>query len=234
MKRNLTKVSDDTLPPKGDYAPRYKDPSGNALHGVYVRQYKKTEDKLYINNGHLMSKYKYPRIERKFTSQMLNDFNLHLCGGWAWHGVNSDTVLIERVANKQKPMGFISTFTEKVDKLLGLIDNTNLEVMVRPSKYRSDQVEIAIANQGKLNDLFDLSSLMEDYIAYQNATGRIRKIEDHTCYSVVPEEIYRFAEYELKDFFSFDYVNHLEDWDIMITGLILGYPIETTVSIMWM
>ena len=78
--KKLEKISDD--PKSLKRIGRYKDEKGFSLHGIFKRTYSKTQDILFINNGHLMAKYKYPIIETKFNSPMLNAFNLHLCGGW--------------------------------------------------------------------------------------------------------------------------------------------------------
>jgi hypothetical protein len=112
MKNPLTKISNDLLEQERPYPGHYRDQNGIPLHGIYVRQYQKTEDKLIISNGNLMRKYKYPHINQTFHSPMLNDYNLHLCGGWRWWGVN-DIECITRVFNGKKPMRFWGTDDEE-------------------------------------------------------------------------------------------------------------------------
>lgn len=57
--RPLKKISNDSKSSKK--IGRYKGKDGYSLHGIFQRNYKKTQDILFISNGHLLSKYKYPK-----------------------------------------------------------------------------------------------------------------------------------------------------------------------------
>ncbi len=68
-----------------------------------------------------------------------------------------------------------------------------------------------------LRDLFDLDSLQRDYVNYVgNKAIDLKKIEDKTLDECIA---------------SFDYNNPEGDEEFIITGLVFGYPIESTVSI---
>lgn len=100
------------------------DANGEPLHGIYLTQYNKTEEKQIINNGNLLKKFRYPVIETDFSSPMLNDYNLHLYTSWSWTGVDP-MESITRVLDGKKPMGFWIVKNEEDYKycLAGQYDN---------------------------------------------------------------------------------------------------------------
>lgn len=108
----IKKISDDTPPINKHFRGRHRDASGEVMHGVYLREYKNTLHKLFINNGHIMNTYRYPKIDTMFHSLMLNAYNLHLCGGWHFPGVEQ-TECLTRVIAGLKPMGFWGTSDEQ-------------------------------------------------------------------------------------------------------------------------
>ena len=55
--------------------------------------------------------------------------------------------------------------------------------------------------------------------------GKIEKIEDF---------ILSLKNIEITSYLTSDYANPNTTKEIIITGLILGYPVETTVAILWM
>ena len=232
MKNPLTKISNDLLEQERPYPGHYRDQNGIPLHGIYVRQYQKTEDKLIISNGNLMRKYKYPRINQTFHSPMLNDYNLHLCGGWRWWGVN-DIECITRVFNGKKPMGFWGTDDEESynywlhggdDSKLLKFPNANFLYENSGYKY-----VIGVCAPGTFDDHFDLKVLAHDYCEYAKA------VKDSTSSSQIDALFY--GELKGKKIDTYLTVNHTHNitiGDTIITGLILGYPVETTASILWM
>lgn len=174
----LIKVSNDNPPsPKIPYQGRYKE-NGDVMHGIYIREYKKTIDKLFINNGNLMRKYKYPRIERHFSSPMLNDYNLHLCGGWAHHGVEMSESL-QRVIDGKKPMGDYSTFSlSELEYWKGIVQNTGLPHVFYKRPENSIN-EIGISTEGTFGTIFNLPNLIHDYQMYAKACGEPNSMLEH-------------------------------------------------------
>ena len=210
MEEGLIKVSDDPiidLPNKGPY----RDEDNNALHGIYIRNQDDTQEKLFINNGDLVRKYKYPNIRTEFKSEMVNDFNLHFCGEWTWPDVDYEYGLIDRVRRKKKPMGlYICDTRGELNKLKHTIRYLNLNITKKDK-------ELGFCQKGKLKDLFDLDSLQKDYSVYLGYKAiDFKKIADKTLDECIA---------------SFDYDNPKDDEELIITGLVFGYPIESTVSI---
>lgn len=210
MEKELIKVSNDPiidLPHKG----QYRDEDNNALHGIYIRNLDKTQEKLFINNGSLMRKYVYTNIKAEFRSGLVNDFNLHFCGEWSWPDIDYEYGLVDRVRRKKKPMGlFICDSRGELNKLKHTIRYLNLNITKKDK-------DLGFCQKGKLKDLFDLDSLQKDYLNYLGYKAiDFKKIEDKTLDECIT---------------SFDYNNPEDDEELIITGLVFGYPIESTVSI---
>jgi hypothetical protein len=210
MEKGLIKVSDDPaidLPNKGEY----RDENNNTLHGIYIRDYDNRQEKLFINNGSLMRKYQYPNIRTEFKSENVNDFNLHFCGEWNWPDVDHKYGLIDRVRRNLKPMGHIVCETRGgLNKLKHTIKYLKLNITTQ-------EKVLGFCQQGTLKDLFDLGPLQKDYFNYLGHEAiDIRKIEDKTLDECIT---------------SFDYDNPTNEEELIITGLVFGYPIESTVSI---
>ena len=184
----------------------------------WISESKARPDKLYIQNGNLMRKYKYPRIEQVFTSPLVNDYNLHLCGGWSWSGVSNDEC-ITRVLEYAKPMGYLHT-----DKDYPSMVEDRACVI----KATSANDEIGYSITGTFGEVFDLDALATDYIHFFEALGN----------SELNNQIYNSIQ-TLKDLpisrflGGYDYANPQDMYQLILTGLILGYPIETTFSIIW-
>ncbi len=210
MEEGLIKVSDDPiidLPHKGPY----RDGDNKTLHGIYIRDRDDTQEKFFVNNGELIRKYIYPIIKTVFQSEMVNDFNLHFCGEWAWPDIDSKYGLIDRVRRKKKPMGIYVCGTRgELNRLKHTMKYLNLNITKKDK-------ELGFCQKKSLKDLFDLDSLQKDYDNYlgRNAID-FKKIADKTLDECIA---------------SFDYDNPEDDEELIITGLVFGYPIESTISI---
>lgn len=225
MKTQLIKISEDKII-EAPYPGKYRGSNGTIMHGIYIRKYKNTMDKLFINNGHIVRKYKYPNIDQKFFSSKINDYNLHLCGGWVFKYVNKEEA-IGRVIKGLKPMGFL--VTTEIDQCVHFCKKSGLPYNIihshRPTKNHHI---IGISCKGTFDQNFNLQDLIADYINYASNVKTslpIKKIENF---------ILSLKNIEVASYLTSDYANPNTDQKLIVTGLILGYPIETTVSIMWM
>ncbi len=232
QKSPLTKLSDDKQPAESPYQPTHKDESGKPLHGIFKKDFKKTEHKMYINNGHLMITYKYPKVKREFSSPMLNDENMHLAGGWNFESKSDDKTLLNRVINKKKPSGFI--VEEDISKIKEVQEKANkagLETKINEEK-RNDQTyyELGFTQKGTFGDHFDIDALVKDYEKYWNPHNKdfVLPMDDF----INTDQLKGLKDKKLSSFLSFDYgKTDKSSEDNIITGLLLGYPIETTVAI---
>ncbi len=234
MKKQLIKISSDEQPLIIDCPGPYKDDNGNRLHGIYLRKNKLTIDKLFISNGNLIRKYKYPRIEEQFSSPMISDYNLHLCGGWSWQGVKYQES-ITRVVEGKKPMGFFSSrSSSEIDNLFENIKHgikkQDFKLIKTTSTIPGTDIqfyELGISTTKLFVDCFNLGALKTDYKQYANACN--------VPSNSIIEFIDLIKDNSISSFLQdYDYANPITNLNTILTGLILGYPINTTVSILWL
>jgi hypothetical protein len=199
------------------------------MHGVYLREYKKSFHKLFINNGHLMNLYRYPKIDAMFHSPMVNDHNLHLCGGWFFPGVK-DSECITRVVQGLKPMGFFITFEKKVyEHWLEICNESGLPYTSKMSE-KENRYEIGISVKGTFGEVFELSHLLHDHLSYINTASDINK--EKLC-SDVTSLIATLKNKTIAEYLDYEYANQSTPCAKILVGLMLGYPIESTASVLF-
>jgi hypothetical protein len=139
---------------------------------------------------------------------MNNDDNQELCGGWypLWlrkYPGGDDQAIIDRVSAGLKPIGVVSNN----DEIKYLINEKNLHY----EAMTTHDLLVIWKDDRKLSEIFDLESLHKDYLKWVG-----RRIAD---------EILEAGDICFKDL--------IDDWDDQgwLTGLILGYPIENTISL---
>lgn len=239
MKRPLIKISTDELAPEQrTRTGKYKDENGYALHGVYIRETKNCREKLYIDCGHLRGIYTYPKINSKFSSPYVNDHNLHLCGAWSFTGVQQSECLT-RVVEGKKLMGayIIQEKKEEYHQWREYCVNSGLPFKdILPEPGNHNFYEIIIARPEPLTELVDLDALQHDYRAY--AEGCKRR-ETRALIKQIDKELLKILttldEMKTKraaDYLQMDYANPKTAVQLMRTGLLLGFPIESTVSVL--
>ncbi len=185
-------------------------------HGIYIEKHRKTQTKKIYNEDYLLVRYLYQPHQTSFKNKMVNDINQHFCGAWSIRGLAlTDDALLARVLAGDKPMAVLSEkskarFCKYYKKINQLCFDSAIVYNSQSQFYH-----FLIAVKGKMKDLFDLPTLQKDY-------------ED--C--GIKISISAASEKSLKDYFS--------DWDagdigsetaLWETGLILGYPIENTISL---
>lgn len=186
----------------------------NKKHGVYIEKGKKYQTKKIYNNGYLMIKYLYQPLHINFKNKMVNDENQNFCGGWSMGKENlSDEMLFTRTIKGVKPLSVI--YGNKIQDLRKFID-----FKINKSKfYRKfsggHRPCLLIAPKGKMKDLFDLETLKEDY-SHNEIDIDITKVKNKTLLDY-------FWDWDAQDKDS-----KIKYWE---TGLILGYPIENTISL---
>ena len=184
-------------------------------HGIYIIENKKHQTKKIYNNGYLMATYLFQPHHIKFKNRMVNDMNQHFAGGWILNDLDlSDAALFKRIIKGKKPMAVI--YGDEKEDLRKYVEVRVSGTYRQAFKIlKNGKYYFAIAQKGKLKDLFDLKTLEEDY--------RNNGIEIDTD---------RVKNKTLKDYFM-DWDAQDEDSQIAYweTGLILGYPIENTISL---
>lgn len=186
-------------------------------HGIYIIPRKHWNTKqIWVNNYLVMT---YPRVPKRiqFQHAMVNDENQNLCGGWHLDWEDENDKILSRVADGLKPLGIAHAIESRaeVEQLVRQLEADGLDVKVTPSPVRG--WDIAVAHPGTLGEVFDLSTLAEDYVA----SGGISSDQ-------MAREIAQYTHRSLISFAGKYDVDAVPPW---VTGLILGYPVENTISL---
>lgn len=209
---------------------KWIDRDGNKVHGIYHRMLQKSEHTIVYTNGIMQRRYVYPRILRSFYSPLVNDYNLNFVGGWGgwFESAKAEAIeLINRVINGLKPAGFgagtrdLLAHLEKLAKQSGLATNLTLNDF-QPSW--GELWHLGAARKDKFGEAFDLPAVERDYARwgiYYPITERFSKIK----FSDLLVDYTKVGKPDI------DYASENKPFYLsMLTGLLLGYPLETTAS----
>lgn len=133
--------------------------------------------------------------------------NLDHCGGWA----SDDTYLLTAVQNSKKPA---AQYYYGYDSVPEIKTEKGIEVF---TKHISDW--IFITRSCSLKDLFDIDSIIYAY-------------KKHNIF-LDKADLMPYMEKPIMDLMKEEFfINQTTETEIVITGLMLGYPIESTASIL--
>ncbi|WP_071396610.1 hypothetical protein [Bacillus tuaregi] len=217
---------------KESYKGKYRNEQGFGLSGFYRRDYKENHEMVVMSNGHSLCRYKYPRgINIPFHSPMVSWMNLTFCGGYGvllenGEYAGSNMRLFETVANGLKPIGFIIVKINDLEEMIDKVKQSGLRYEI--SKIWTGDYEIGLANQGEVKKYFDLNKLVSSYRLYSDRIGYdLLTPKDE-------ESLLEINELELAYFIKgFDYASsQKKNWEHVLTGLLLGFPIESTVALL--
>lgn len=205
---------------------------GRVLHGMFELRGDKDTKLFVINGGNLMSWYDFPTIEHHFSSPMINYENLHLCGGWSWKWngpfkhyakMSENEILLHRVLNGLKPMAEIIGETAKVIEMKRTAEDRGFIAELLPIPQGRDEwwktrSILRVANPAAPEKLFNLDQLDADYAAY------FKKAD----FSHPPRFDFLRGK-KMRDVIDIDI-----DWGssagMHVVGLLLGFPIESTID----
>jgi hypothetical protein len=188
-------------------------------HGIYVTEHKRWNTKEIFNNGYRMIRYGHQPKLIRFRSPMVNDFNQHLCGGWSMFDIpDKSKATFDQLVTGRKPLCDIVYWYEAQT----LVMRSEFEKRGFPTYFDSRHLHgdrfvyrVTACHRGTLEKLFDLDALLLDYESSVSGVD-------------FAGEMWAYRSWELQDF--------LVNWDtpavpLWVTGLILGYPVENTISI---
>lgn len=194
-------------------------------HGVYIEEHKHWNTKKIYANGFLVRTYRrVPKII-EFYSPMVNDANQDLCGSWFMDdrmaaGVNKD--IMQRLIDDLKPLGQIGAHSKsEATTVLRHLKHAGLITHLQKNPFIREMWEVTACQDMAVGDIGDMNALMRDYA---QITDEMYPGWDEEIFDDIMENSQR----DLSDF--------LEEWDsppqpLWLTGLILGYPIENTISL---
>jgi len=145
-----------------------------------------------------------------------------------WYRLSTEYNIIQAVINGVKPIGFAISDREKTkDEFIKLITDAGLPHIVAPSEsFRPDlpeRYDINLCQHGKVGELFDLDDVIESYQLL------LELDPDADYYHNLKKQILKLRNRQLSDYLTdWDYANPKTDIDLILTGLLLGYPLEST------
>lgn len=189
-------------------------------HGVFIKEGRTFNIKIIYNKGHVMARYRNIPKKNHFKSTMVNDFNQHLCEGWFMAEMNTMSEVkkhvIQRVLDGKKPMGEVHV--SNIEQAKSLCKKFNPKKFF--CKFREfthpnpeNNFEVVFGVRGKLCEIFDLEELKKDYAYFRDIVEDIESKKDRNLSNYA---------------YCWDIDEGAELWE---TGLILGYPIENTISL---
>jgi hypothetical protein len=179
--------------------------------------YTKKGDKQIRNGKYVLLTYKNIPRDIQFKHPTINDYNQLLCGGFCFLP-DIEFEEVDRVVLGLKPVGISSTreLQKAQDKTKEII-NKGFLCSFEKSKF-NEFYFVTASPKGKLKDFFpDLEILAQDYERH-NLKFWANIIRD--CKEL--------------DFKVFHDNYNPDESPTCITGLILGYPIENTISLIHM
>lgn len=215
------------------------DGNGQPRNGVYLQTFKKTEAKRYIRNGNVLGTFRYPKIIPAFHSPLLNDYNQQLCGGWFWQNredgaprapfeSNSD-IILQRVIDGVKPLGGLVGWEDQQEKIASWNTQIAKAGLGLFTCQQGIKYSFVVCRPGILDELFEFEKLITDYVALDQKTTRQEVLGP-------PGTIEKFLNSIRKDtlekYLRFDHLHPHSTFDYIVTGLILGYPIENTYAVL--
>lgn len=164
-------------------------------------------------DGSTIRTYRFNNVA-EYQHPYLSWENLDHCGGWA----SDDTYLLSAVQNMKKPSAQYAVVNEPVPNIK---HDSNVEIYCMSEQIYNNYTrnQVYIARTCSLKDLFNIDSVID---AYKKQDISLEK-EDLMPYMEKP-----IMELMKKEF----YANQTSITEVVITGLMLGYPIESTASIL--
>ena len=172
---------------------------------------KRSKVRVIASDGHTLHTYRFNNIPF-FVHPLLSWANLDYCGDWAY----DKDYLLTAVQDGKKPVADITS-----DSLPDIAPSPDIDVCdpVPTTNGPYTWLHMIVARRGMLTDLFDLNKVVAAYAALGIEIG--------------PELLQPYFSTPLITLFQDRFwVNPrtLEEW--VVTGLGLGYPIESTASLL--
>ena len=192
-------------------------------HGVIVTIGGRHNSKTIWNRGHRMITYRNQPLRIRFKSRMVSDANQNLCGGWFMDGATGDTInreIEKRLIAGKKPLGVMTFWDEdatEAKSCAARLKSFGLAVRTHTG-WRSGQRIVEACQPLLVRDIGSMDDLAADYKAAGVYTDAIMR-----------SEISLYGRRSLKSFLGGNWdVESCPEW---LTGLMLGYPVENTISI---
>lgn len=210
----------------------YRDTNGKRVGGLIKFTDHNVEVMICLNKGWNMRTYPYPRVKIPFSSPMVRWWNLFYCGGFGIRDPNdvdlsTNEELIDAVIAKKKPIGFASLFDEKLQPFVDKVKSTGLPYHVKASGFRPGHYFLGVCQTTTFGETFNITLWLMSYTLMSHAANTILLDKSDVEFFLSLKD--KPLSFWLKDW---NYAHAHSNRDLALTGLLLGYSIESTVSIM--
>ena len=168
--------------------------------------------------------YRFNKTDVVYESPFISWENLNYCGGW----VCDKKYLMTAVQDGKKLCATLEYITEAD---VTFIEKYNKDCVVDVSRYedkspeKNMRINVTISKKGKITDYIDIHEVFNVY-----------KVQDVHCLEE-DDVMLGILDFSISDIIGF---KTEVNWftpdcraDLVVTGLLLGYPIESTASIIW-
>lgn len=177
--------------------------------------------------------YRFPKLDESFESQYISWANLNCCGGWTYTESYLDTAVQDgkKLYAGRTTWLKSSLFPNRLNRSDAIAQLNQAKkllpddvLMGVESRYDDRLLPTYICRKGCISDYFDLDAVFGFY-------GKLGvTLSDH-----YKHKIRTLCSYEIENYGTgkapFTYYNPDDDAELITTGLLLGYPLESTASL---
>lgn len=200
---------------------KYRDIEGNLLNGFYGRIFSTKIEVLFISQGVLNLKYSFPKLSHLYQHKWIHWENLL----FAYNADDHPSNEIQQVLDNKKAIGFYIFERELLKDIEGIAKKSGLLYAINELPHRDDLLELGICQNGKIGEHFNMDEIAKVYNDLHNADFGFNFFKTDTF---LKELSNRSFEEFLTDW---DYANPASPYHLVQTGLLLGYPIESTYAL---
>lgn len=187
-----------------------------------VRKDFKKRSEVKIRHGNFVyMTYRFDNLTNVYTSPYISWANLNCCGGWVY----DNDYLKYAVQNNKKLFAQLACLKEnEIKELKETIDKDKFDYSYEIEGRFS---QFYIYRKGTVGDYIDIGEVLDTYNKY----GVYLDDEDEVIISILSETEMKYLINPNKNRYNYDFANPKYIGELIFTGLLLGYPIESTVSL---
>jgi len=208
-----------------------RDEQGNALNGFKVQDTKKHRKLSILCNGRYMRHYKFPKDLVAPKHPMIRWLNTPMCGisleDEDGKLMSFHDGIIKAVLAGEKPVGDIMFWKKEKDKCELFLEQARklgLEIVERKKSFENTYYSLMVGVNKPLKELFDLGAIAQFYgkgtrwDEFENSLlDDFSKIEHLTPVQVL---------------LTYNWASPITGRDYILTGLCLGYALESTLALL--
>ena len=179
-------------------------------------------------NDMLIASYRFKNIDLPYNSQYINWQNLDCCGGWSYL---KEDLINQFIENKKLFANVVlDYYDDKDEHLLSLVDkckNIDNVFVIESEHYNPNLKSFYLVREGCLADYIDIDAVIDCY--YELGLTKLSDIELKCLHDMANCEMTTFVLKDNK--FDYDFANPRGIIQLIFGGMLLGYAIESTASL---